>query len=48
MEKREKVIHCRVTPSEHDAIVKAASDAGVSITQFVVRAVLAKTPELAD
>ncbi|TQE95451.1 MAG: DUF1778 domain-containing protein [Spiribacter salinus] len=48
MEQKNKVIHCRVTPAEHAAISMAAKDSGVSITQFVVRAALAKTPEPAD
>ena len=48
MEKRSKIIHCRVTPSEHEAIAEAAREVGLSITKFVIRAALAKTPEPAD
>jgi len=48
MEKKNKVIHCRVTPSEHEAIAMAAQDAGLSITGFVIRAALAKIQAPAD
>lgn len=43
-----KVIHCRVTPEEHEAIVKAAKKEGLSLTKFVVRAVLAEAQAPAD
>jgi len=46
--KKEKVIHCRVTEAEQQAIAQAAQDAGLSITKYVIRAVLAQIPELAD
>jgi len=48
MEKKSKIIHCRVTPSEHEAIAESARAAGLSITKFVIRAALAKNPEPAD
>ena len=37
---RNKVIHCRLTEAEHDAIKAKADAAGISITQLVLRAVL--------
>jgi uncharacterized protein (DUF1778 family) len=40
---RDKTIHCRLTAEEHAAIKAKADAAGLSITQFVVRAVLAQT-----
>lgn len=39
---REKVIHCRVTKDEHEQIAKAAEEAGLSITRYVLRQVLGK------
>lgn len=39
---RDKTIHCRLTAEEHAAIKAKADAAGLSITQFVVRAVLGK------
>lgn len=48
MELRNKVIHCRVTPTEQEKIARAARDAGTSITKFVIRAALAQTQEPAD
>jgi len=45
---KNKVIHCRVTEDQQKAIAAAAADAGVSITQYVLTAALAKTPALAD
>jgi len=41
--KRTKVIHARVTPEEHDQIAKAAEEAGLSITRYVLRAALGAT-----
>jgi len=38
--KRTKVIHARLTPDEHDQIAKAAEEAGLSITRYVLRAAL--------
>jgi len=46
--KKDKVIHCRVTQEQQAQIAQAAADAGLSITQFVVRAALAQTPAPAD
>lgn len=40
---RDKTIHCRLTAEEHAAIKAKADAAGLSITQFVVRAALAQT-----
>jgi len=40
--KRTKVIHARVTPEEHEQIAKAAEEAGLSITRYVLRAALGK------
>ena len=37
---KSKVIHCRLTEDQHSAIVEAAKKADLSITEFVVRAVL--------
>ena len=39
---RDKTIHCRLTAEEHAAIVAKAEAAGLSLTQFVVRAALGK------
>lgn len=36
-----KTIHCRLTAEEHAAIVAKADAAGLSITKYVVRALLA-------
>lgn len=36
-----KTIHCRLTAEEHAAIVTKADAAGLSITKYVVRALLA-------
>ena len=41
--KRTKVIHARVTPEEHEQIAKAAEEAGLSITRYVLRAALGAT-----
>ena len=45
---KNKVIHCRVTEDQQKAIASAAAASGVSITQYVLTAVLAKTTEPAD
>jgi uncharacterized protein (DUF1778 family) len=37
---KSKVIHCRVTDDQHKTILDAAAKAGLSVTQFVLRAVL--------
>jgi len=39
---RDKTIHCRLTTEEHAAVIAKAQAAGLSITQYVVRAVLAE------
>lgn len=36
-----KTIHCRLTEAEHASIKEKAEAAGLSITKYVVRAVLA-------
>ena len=36
-----KTIHCRLTEAEHAAIVAKSEAAGLSITKYVIRAVLA-------
>jgi predicted HicB family RNase H-like nuclease len=41
---KEKVIHCRVTEDQHKAIKEAADQAGMSITNFVVRAAISRLP----
>jgi len=46
--KKDKVIHCRVTEDQQSAIAQAAKLSGLSITQYVIRAVLSKTPAPAD
>lgn len=35
-----KTIHCRLTEADHQTILEAAAKAGLSITQFVIRAAL--------
>jgi len=35
-----KVLHCRVTQEQHQAVYQAAKAAGVSMTQYVLAAVL--------
>ena len=42
-----KVIHCRLTENQHSAIIEAAKAAGMSITEFVLRAALGE-PAKAD
>lgn len=42
--KKDKVIHCRVTTEQQSAIATAAQGAGLSITQYVIRAALSGTP----
>jgi predicted HicB family RNase H-like nuclease len=39
---RDKVIHCRLTTEEHAAVLAKAEAAGLSITQYVVRVLLAQ------
>jgi len=46
--KKDKVIHCRVTADQQQAIAAAAAGAGLSITQYVIRAALSETPTPAD
>jgi len=35
-----KVLHCRITQEQHQAVYQAAKAAGVSMTQYVLTAVL--------
>lgn len=35
-----KVLHCRVTQEQHQAVYQAAKTSGVSMTQYVLAAVL--------
>lgn len=37
-----KAIHCRLTTEEHAAVLAKAEAAGLSITQYVVRVLLAE------
>lgn len=39
---RDKTIHCRLTAEEHAAILAKAEASGLSITQYVVRVLLAE------
>lgn len=43
MAERNKIIHCRLTKDEHDAIKDRAAQLGQSITQYVVAAALAQS-----
>lgn len=38
--KKAKVLHCRVTQEQHQAVYQAAKAAGVSMTQYVLAVVL--------
>jgi len=38
--KKAKVLHCRVTQEQHQAVYQAAKAAGVSMTQYVLSVVL--------
>ena len=44
MEKK-RILHCRFTEAEHQAIKDKAEAAGLSITQLVVRAALSAPAE---
>lgn len=43
-----KVVHCRVTEDQHKTILDAAAKAGLSVTQFVLRAALAEPAKAAN
>lgn len=43
--KKDRVIHCRLTEAEHEAIKAKAEAAGLSITQLVIRAALSARAE---
>ena len=40
-----KVLHCRITQEQHQAVYQAAKAAGVSMTQYVLAAVLKAAKE---
>ncbi len=47
-ERREAIIHCRLTKAEHAAIKDAATNAGMNLTPFVIKACQAMALAMAE